>query len=77
MIYSDPGITGMVWWIATLTRSPAGVFGLGFGARGQEGFFFVLCPSVAQLPWPLQNGSLRHRKCSHCQGALNHFEAAQ
>jgi hypothetical protein len=32
---------------------------------GQEGFFFVLCPSVTQLPWPFQNGSLRHSKYSH------------
>jgi hypothetical protein len=24
----------------------------------------VLCPSVAQLAWPLQNGSVRHSKCS-------------
>jgi hypothetical protein len=26
----------------------------------QEDFFFVLCPSIAQLPWSLQNGSLGH-----------------
>jgi hypothetical protein len=41
------------------------------------GFLFVLCPSVAQLAWAFQNGSLRHSKYCHCQGSLNHFETAQ
>jgi hypothetical protein len=32
------------------------------------------------LPWPFQNGSLRHSKYCHCfaqANSLNHFETAQ
>jgi hypothetical protein len=40
MIYPDSGIRGIVWRMrATLTRSRAGVCGLGFASLRQEDFF--------------------------------------